>query len=201
MRTRTRQAGISLTEVMIGITVAAVLLGVGVPAMTGWLQNAQIRTASETLLGGLQIARAEAIRRNATVRFNLVDTLTATCALSASGTNWIVSIEDPTGKCNVAPSETTAPRTLQFKDGNEGSPRVAVSATGGTVVTFNALGRPSTLTANMTAIDLSNPTYSACQHAGTPGDARCLRILITTAGTARLCDPKVADATDPRKCP
>ena len=186
-----------MIEVMITITVAAVLLAVGVPMMMAWLQNAQIRTMSETMLSGLNLARAEAIRRNGAVRFQLVNTLTSSCAIATSGTNWIVSLADPAGKCDIAPSETVAPQTLQAKAGTEGSQNVTVTADAG-VITFNALGRPSTLSASLTTIDLKNPTFSACQDAS--GSARCLRITVNTSGTIRLCDPKVTDATDPRKC-
>jgi type IV fimbrial biogenesis protein FimT len=197
---RRRPAGMSLVEVMIGLAIMAILLGLGVPSMSTWLMNAQVRTMSETLLQGLNLARAEAVRRNGLVRFQLVSGLTSSCAVSTSGVDWVVSLADPASKCDIAPSETVAPQTLQKKAGSEGSPKAAVTATTAGVITFNALGRPSSVTANMTQIDITNPTFSACQHASPAGQTRCMRILITTGGTVKLCDPNVSVATDPRIC-
>lgn len=195
-----RNRGMSLIEVMIGVAIMAILLGIGIPSMSTWLMNAQVRTMSETLLAGLNLARAEAVRRNGLVRFQLVSSLAGTCAVSTTGVDWVVGLVAPTNACDIAPSDTVAPQTIQKKAGSEGSPKAAVTATSTGVITFNALGRPSSITTNMTQIDISNPTFSACQHATPAGSTRCMRILISTGGTVKLCDPNVTDVTDPRIC-
>ena len=92
-----RACGFTLIELVIVMAVMALLFFVGLPGMTTWIQNMQIRTSAEGLQAGLQLARAEALRRNTPVRFQLVDTLTSACVLSSAGTSWIVSINDPTG--------------------------------------------------------------------------------------------------------
>ena len=89
-----------MIEIMIGITIFAMLILVGLPSFTQWMQSAQIRTMTETMLAGVQLARAEAVRRNSLVRFQMVSTMDATCALSTSGTNWIVSL-DEIGRAHV----------------------------------------------------------------------------------------------------
>lgn len=196
---RAFQRGVTLIELMIGITIVALLLFLGIPSMFEWLANSQIRTAAESTLNGLQIARAEAVRRNTTVRFSLTSTLTSACTVSGTGGNWVVSINDPAGKCDIAPSETTDPMVIQVRSAAE-TPNVSVTATGGSSLSFNGLGRP-TGTNPITQIDFSNPTAGgACQHDATPGPMRCLRILITAGGRIKMCDPKVADPTDPRIC-
>lgn len=198
-----RQRGVSLIEMMIGITIAALLMMIGLPNMAIWLNNSQIRTAGETLLAGLTLARVEAVKRNTTVRFQLVSDLTSGCTLSTSGTSWIVSVGDPSGDCDAAPSETVAPQIIQVKSGSEGTTRVSVAATGAATVHFNGLGRVTSPSgaANMTRILISNPTGGVCQHVdATNGTMRCLRIDISTGGEVKMCDPAVTDATDPRKC-
>jgi hypothetical protein len=30
---------------------------------------------------------------------------------------------------------------------------------------------------------------------------RCMRVVVSTGGQVRMCDPQVLDATDPRVCP
>ena len=51
----------------------------------------------------------------------------------------------------------------------------------------------------MTQLSISNPTGGTCEHVD-GGNMRCLRIDISLGGEARMCDPAVTDATDPRKC-
>jgi type IV fimbrial biogenesis protein FimT len=171
--------------------------------MVTWLNNSQIRTAGETLLAGLTLARVEAVKRNTTVRFQLVSDLTSGCALTTSGTSWVVSLEDPSGSCDDAPSESTSPKIIQAKSGSEGTTHVAVAASGAATVHFNGLGRVTSPSgaANMTQILISNPGGGVCQHIdATNGTMRCLRIDISTGGEVKMCDPAVIDATDPRKC-
>lgn len=196
MLIRRHNAGFSLIELMIGLVVVGIVLMVGLPSLTVWMQNTQIRNAAETINAGLTTARAEALRRNANVRFQLVDNLTAGCALNSQGTSWVVSTNNPAGGCNATPSNDGP--ILQKKDGAEGSPNVTVASFGGTdTVVFNGLGRILTVTP-ITRIDVENPTGGTCVASG--GQMRCLRLTITTGGQIRMCDPAVADNTDPRAC-
>ena len=195
-----RPYGFTLIELLITLAVFALLLMIGLPSMTTWLQNQQIRTSAEGLQAGLQLARAEALRRNAPVRFQLVDTLTAACALFDRGTNWIVSINDPTGLCDVPESDAAAPLTIQKRSGAEGTPNAVVRGWSGpaaaTTVTFNGLGRVTGAGA-ITQIDVTNASGRLCQPAGA---MRCLRLNISSGGQVRMCDPAVTDNTDPRFC-
>jgi type IV fimbrial biogenesis protein FimT len=191
-----KRMGFTLIEVAITLVVLALVLMLGLPNLNTWVQNMQIRAAAESIHGGLQLARAEALRRNAAVRFQLVDTVGSDCALAAGGTNWIVSLADPTDACDVDPSETAAPFIMQKRSGAEGSPNAAVTATGGSTVAFNGLGRVTG--AAITQIDITNPGGGACQTAA--GPMRCLRITVANGGQVRMCDPAVTDNTDPRFC-
>jgi type IV fimbrial biogenesis protein FimT len=194
-------AGFSLIELMIGLVVLGIVLMIGLPSLATWMQNTQVRTSAEAIVSGLQLARAEALRRNRTVQFSLVDSLSASCTVSTSGTNWVVSLVDPAGACDAAPSETTAPQIVQKRSGQEGSPNVALAASGGSSVLFNGLGRLSTATgvpAAFTQITVSNPGGGACQSAA--GPIRCLSVTISSSGAVRMCDPAVTSAADPRYC-
>jgi type IV fimbrial biogenesis protein FimT len=186
------QRGVTLIEVMITLAIIGLLMLLGLPAFSTFLQNTQIRNAAETTLSGVTLARAEALRRNATVRFQLVSNLTSGCALSATSLNWVVSLADPSGACDAAPS------IVQKKSAREGTANVSVATTGGTTLVFNGLGR--VVGAGITQFDFSNAS-GACEHVDvTNGTMRCLRILVSTGGQAKLCDPKVTDVTDPRRC-
>ena len=193
-----KECGLTMIELIIGIAIMALVLALGMPSISQWLNNSQIRTAAEGVLAGLQLARGEAVRRNTNVRFQLVSTLTSACTVSTSGTHWIVSLADPAGKCNIAPSDTTAPQTIQIRDGTE-TPKAVLAVTGAALVTFTGSGRPSGST-YMTQVDITNPTGGVCEHVTAGSPMRCLRIIITSGGRIKMCDPKVSDTTDPRYC-
>jgi type IV fimbrial biogenesis protein FimT len=192
-----RPYGFTLIELVIVIAVIALLFFVGMPGMTTWIQNMQIRTSAEGLQAGLQLARAEALRRNTPVRFQLVDTFTSACVLSSTGTSWIVSITDPTGLCDVPESDTIVPLAIQKRSGAEATPNAVVTAAGGAnVVTFTGLGRVSGVLP-ISQIAVTNTSGGPCQPAGR---MRCLQLNISSGGQVRMCDPAVTDATDPRFC-
>lgn len=203
LRARRAQSGMTIIELMIGLTIMALLIMIGLPNMTIWLNNSQIRTAGETMLAGLTLARTEAVRRNQIVRFQMVSDLTAGCAISTGGTSWVVSLDDPTAACDSAPSDAAAPRIIQTRSGSEGTSRTVTAATPAGTVFFNGLGRITSPggAANISRIDISNPVGGACENPdGSGGPMRCLRINISIGGEAKMCDPAVSDATDPRIC-
>lgn len=189
--------GFTLTELMVAVAVLGVMASVAMPNFKLWLENGRIRTAAESALAGLQLARAEAVRRNASVRFSLVSDLTSACATSASGKSWVVSRDSPATKCDVAPSDTTSPRTVQARGSEEGTASVTVagktgSGAGASVVTFSGLGRPNDASP-LARIDFDSVNLAAAE-------SKDLRILIESGGQVRLCDPAITSTTDPRRC-
>lgn len=196
------QRGVTLIELMIGIAIVSILMTLAIPAFNTFMRNTKIKNAAETTLQGLNLARAEAVRRNASIRFQFVSDLTGGCALSSSSLAWVVSVSDPTGACDSAPGGGTGPQIVQAKSATEGTENVTVATTGGSSVTFNGLGRISG--AAITQIDFANPSGGACVHVDAiNGTMRCMRILVSTGGSLKICDPKVPLYTpqqDPREC-
>lgn len=191
------QQGMSLIELMVAITILAIVTVLALPSYGVWINNTKIRTTAESILAGLQLARNEAVRRNAIVRFQFVDNFTNTCALSSTAGSWIVSLDDPAGKCDIAPSDTAAPRIVQSKPAAEGAAGVTTAATdsttaASTTVAFNGLGRVTSST-QIARIDLDSSVLAA-------SDSRDLRIMVTPGGQIRMCDPNVSSASDPRHC-
>ncbi len=182
-RPRATERGATLIEIAVGLAIVAVLAALGLPSVADWIENTQIRTAAESVQNGLQLARGEAVRRNTNVQFVL------TAPGTTGGTGWTVTIAS-TGE------------VVQSKAAGEGSRKVVVTPTpgGATTITFNGLGRTPTAPPNkadgsafLTQVDLDVPTLAADQSVE-------LRILISTGGQIRLCDPNATSATDPRKC-
>lgn len=200
---KSAQAGVSLIELMIGLAIVAFLLFLGVPEFSNFLQNTQIRNAAETTLAGITLARAEAVRRNASVRFQLVSDLTSGCVVSTSALNdstalsWVVSLDSPVGACDVDPGDA-APRIVQKKSAREGSANVRVTTDLAPTVTFNGLGRMTGT--GVRRLDFKSAS-GICVHVDdVNGTMRCLAIMVTTGGAVKMCDPKVGDTTDPRHC-
>lgn len=202
-RARSAQRGFTLIEMMIALAIVALVLFVAVPMFTIFLQNQQIKNAAQTVMTGLSSARAEAIRRNQAVRFQFVSNLTAACALSTTSLAWVVSLSNPAGNCEAEPGDMgSAAQIIEKRSATEGTRNVTIATTGGmTTATFTGLGRLSG--AGITQIDFSNST-GTCEHLSASGKMRCMRVLITPGGEARMCDPKVAvpvpPAIEPRAC-
>jgi len=193
------QLGVTLVEVMLAVAIGSILMMVALPAFTTFLQNARIKNAAETTLQGINLARAEAVRRNALVRFQFVSDLTSGCALSTTSLAWVVSVSDPTAACDATPGAATAPQIVQVKSAAEGTENVTMTTTGGSTLVFNGLGRATS--AGITQIVFRNPTGGACVHEdSTNGKMRCMQLNVSTSGAPRICDPKVTDTTDPRSC-
>lgn len=209
-----RHSGFSLIELMIGITIVGILFIMGIPSFKSWIQNTQIRTATEAIQNGIEVARAEAVRRNTLVRFQLTSSVDNSCAITTASGNWVVSLDDPSGSCASAKlneafpindaANNPAPRIIQIRQGGEGSANTVIASQEMTSagvaaaspvyngsITFNGMGRVSA--ASVTAgdniqIDITNPVIGgACVSAG--GPMRCLRIAISSGGLIRSCNP------------
>lgn len=190
--------GMTLIEIMIGLAILALLLGMGLPAFSAFLANSKVRNAAEALQTGLSLARSEAMRRNANVEFLLtndeVDLGTfAGAAPAANGIHWLVRLVDPA---------TGVPTFVEGKSGYEGSGQSAGATAVQTMasspsIVFRGLGG-TTLGAAAT-FDLSNPQAGACNTIATPSPIRCLRVQVSVSGQVRMCDPATA-APDTRAC-
>lgn len=191
LKARAPQRGFNLIEVMITLTVLAVLITLGAPGFAEWIQAQRLRTSAEAITNGMQVARGEAIRQNLAVSLGLEPPTTA----------WTVC------PATVSPCDSTTPAGsfIQTKSAQEGSGSTNLSATpaGAIRVTFSALGNvidnPDG-TPRLTQVDVTPPDPSECSAAG--GSKRCLRVVISPAGSIRMCDPTpTIVAPDPRVCP
>ncbi len=74
----------TVVELAVVMAVAAVLYSQAVPMFSNWIGNAQTRTAAESILNGLQLARVEAMRRNRMVQFVVTDGATSSWLVGCS---------------------------------------------------------------------------------------------------------------------
>jgi type IV fimbrial biogenesis protein FimT len=62
-----RAAGFSIVELMVTVTVAAVLLGLAIPSFRDLIRNNHVVETTNQLVGDLNLARSEAVRRGTLV--------------------------------------------------------------------------------------------------------------------------------------
>jgi type IV fimbrial biogenesis protein FimT len=63
--------GFTLIELMLALSILALLMLLGFPSFTTFLRNSEIRSMGESLLSGLRMARSDAITMNRSVLFTL----------------------------------------------------------------------------------------------------------------------------------
>lgn len=188
--------GMSLIELMIAITIFALLVILGTPMYTTWISNTKIRNAAESIQNGLRVARNEAIKRAEPVRFEINH---------ASAPSWTVCVP-----VAATPSSCAGGENLQVHDANDATTAVRIGGTTNSVtaastatdvsstsalnggITFSSLGRAITTTAPLPLlrIDASSSVSGA----------RRLAIPISPGGSVRMCDPQLSQVTSPQGC-
>lgn len=211
---RKSQNGVTLIELMIGLAIFAILLAFAVPNFSNFMQNSRIRNAAEAIQSGLNLARAEAVRRNTNINFVL-----------GAGSGWTVECQtavadvdgDNVPDCPGRAPTATTPIFIQTRAAAEGSTNAVVgaseviSSTGvaaavpifTSTLTFTSLGgvlNSALPVGNSAVFDITNPTGGNCASAN--GPMRCLRVVVTSGGQVRMCDPQltISRPTDPQAC-
>lgn len=125
--TRFGSGGFTLIELMITLALLAVVLSFGVPNMTQLIRSNQVINQTNSVLGGIQLARAEAVKRGVGMAV-CGSSDQATCD-GQWGQGWLV-YEDSGG--STSPTATTIVRVA---DGS-----AEVDNTSGGVVRFDHQG-------------------------------------------------------------
>ncbi|MDO8892662.1 MAG: GspH/FimT family pseudopilin [Sulfurimicrobium sp.] len=173
-----KEKGFTLIELMITIAILGLTLALAMPAYTVWIQNTRIRSAAESFVNGLQLARNEGVRRNSTVEF-----------VVGTGSAWTVKCTAVTPGC----PDTNAIQNRTIGEGSSSS--VTVTPNNGGTIRFDSFGRmifPVPGAGSTVRFDIDNTLLTAA-------DSRDLRITIDTGGNIRMCDPNVV-APDTRHC-
>lgn len=193
------QRGFSLLELMIAIAIASLLMMLGAPSFVLWIQNSQTRTAAEAIQNGLQLARAEAVKRNGRVQIELCGLPNSSWQIEAI-TN-TAAVEAQSLACPAAVPAAGEVR-IQERSAQEGSSNAVVSVTrsdgstltaGLAMLTFNGMGQVTTNSdpsagVAITRVDVTNPR----------GD-RPLSITINAGGSIHMCNPNLP-SSDPQGC-
>ena len=184
----TRPRGFTLVELAITLAIAGILLGVAVPNMRTFIQNARLVTYTNDLIGDLNFAKSEAAKRSARVVIcKSADPRAATPTCTTAGT-WatgrILFVDAGVGTppvYNNSFSTADGDLLLRLRDPLETEGNTLTATQTPTVaavnfVTFTKLGN--------TTIDLGQQAaFSICDERGS---AVGRRVLVGTNGRANL---------------
>jgi type IV fimbrial biogenesis protein FimT len=196
------QRGFTLIELMVTLSVAALLLLAVVPSFSYWIANAKVRSVAEEIQNGLRQAQAEAIRRNRQTVFALTNAKPALAASPvANGKNWYVQALVLTGSAESSGD-------TDFVQGSNYGTQAGVAITGPALVCFGSLGAQLTLTSTATGLGTScssaSTSYTLVSSSAVSGNNsyRTLKVLLTPGGQVRMCDPtRTLSSSVPDGCP
>ncbi|MBV8034331.1 Tfp pilus assembly protein FimT/FimU [Roseateles sp.] len=191
-----RGSGFSLIELMVAVSVLAILTAVAMPSFVTWIRNARVRTVADALQSGLRVAQGEAQRRAHTVVFFLTNSKTCDLAatVAATGGYWQVrTVPNAVLTNDVAEAVQCGVLT----DVSTGINLTSAA----TALCFGGDGRQTTMT-NPTGIGANcaaaAATYDIAPQASST-ENRPLRVTVSLAGSVRMCDPGKA-STAPDGC-
>ena len=206
-RCRRRQAGVTLIELLVTITIFGIMLAVGIPNASRWLLANRARGASEFYADGFSLARRQALSHNAFSRISL------TPNVNTGQMDWQVDICFPTpdAQCTAAQgawSTTDAPSAGDpeglagwksvFRAADALPPAEILQPTtqppGTSQVYYTPLGWVDPQFANRLASLRLDPSTAFAD------EVQPVALVVTLAGMATKCNPTLPD-TDNRGCP
>ena len=151
------QRGVTLVELLVSLTVLAILLYIATPSFSNAGLPSQLRAVANDVVAATQIARSEAIKRNTTVTL-CVSSDGQTCGTGNWRQGWIVVVGG-----TVLHSEPAAPTGYRV-----------TPAAGSTALTFDSSG-----------LGASPDSFTVCRQTPTVGSQERV-VAITATGHASV---------------
>jgi len=208
---KSNSRGFTLVELMVVITIIAILVLLGAPEFRIWQANSQIRGVAEAFQNDLRAAQAEAVKRNRRVALVLTNAGVSdntNFAAANPARNWAVITLPLTGSAEAS-------SFISSHIQNAGSNTLVTGGVG--LICFNSVGRltGSAEIARAGNVQCANPAVSYdfdISRSDLDSDQlRPLRLQVRLGGQIRLCDPSrsiddapdgcVAEAADPAPAP
>lgn len=167
-----KHVGFTLIELMVTLTIAAILLSVAAPSFVTMIKNNRITTTTNDLLADLALARSEAAKRGQSASICISD------GTSCTGTNWLAG--------RIVFSDAG---TVGTKDGNDQILRVTEAIGNNTTITSSGFSTTGYIRYNAMGQLGTNGSFKICDdRTGNFGRS----ISITTTGrpylqTAQSC--------------
>jgi type IV fimbrial biogenesis protein FimT len=180
--TRSRIRGFTLTELMITLTVLVILVAIAIPSFNRLILSNRLTTTANDVVGAINSARMEAVKRNAATQFcgsttalNTTDTLGTACGTQTGAVYLLLNGTSPASATTV----------LAPVSGLTGS--IQVSSVGAAALRFNGSGlaqAPSATTLFAgTVADVCTSAMSVNNHVAIKMTAGSILQTSTSSGT------------------
>ena len=124
-----KQHGFTLIELMVTISIAAILLTVGAPSFSTMMQNNRIATHTNTFISSMHLARSEAVKRS--MRVTMCPTTNGTSCANSNDwtTGWLVFTDNSGTIGTFDPADVLLRAQEAFKDDTTLTSNVAADTT------------------------------------------------------------------------
>lgn len=195
-----RAAGFTILEVIVTVSIFAILVALGVPALRSWIANTKVRAVADALQNGIRLSQAESLRRSRQVVFSLTNsttpqTLPFTAIANGNYWNsWTIPV-----MTDGSETATFVGSGMLFSNGS------TVQITGPSQICFNSLGRlvvngtPGVGGGTCTLPTNSPPVFTYL--VSLAGADHSMQVELTLGGQTHMCDPtQTLSATNPYGC-
>ena len=180
-----RSHGFTLIELMVTLTIAAILMFLAVPSFVSYQKNTQLTSAANSLLAANNAARGEALKRGMSV------IVVPTGNGSDWKTGWVVVVDKNTPRTYTATEANTVFTQAKVSSG------ISITGTGiasgsEPYILFDASGYSKTKTGGFGALSIS---FGREGVAAADGYRQTREIKIASTGRVRICTPESATDT------
>ena len=174
------ERGFTLIELMVTITVLAILTTVALPSFNSALISYRLTTISNTFVASAQLARSEAIKRNS--RVTMCKSADGTTCTTTGGwqQGWILFLDADNNAAKAVTEELIRTQNAL--------PTNFVTTTGDNYISFNSSGGSELTTGAFQAT-----TVTLCNSSGVTNSARLM--VLNSAGRLRVQKTTVATCT------
>jgi type IV fimbrial biogenesis protein FimT len=203
---RVQASGFTLIEMVVTLTIFAILVALTVPSMRTWMANSQVRSVADALQNGVRLAQAESLRRSRQVVFALTNDSapqSGTFTAAANGSYWAIMVVP----AMADGPEATTPSSRFVQSGVLSN---IVQVTGPVAICFNSVGRlvanaaPSVNGAACTVPTVpprAGAPPAALYNINVQGAAHPLQVQVSLGGQVHMCDPsQTLSPTNPYGC-
>ena len=168
-----KQSGTTLLELMVVLSIAGILLAIGIPAFSYLAHSSRLSSATNEMVSSLHLTRSEAIKRSSRVVMCTSATGTSCAASGGWHQGWLV-FHDANNNAALDAGETVIMARQALPAG--------FSLTGNKWISKYISYTPSGAT-RMTSGVLQVGTLTLCNESGAPGAAR--QVIISSTGRPR----------------
>jgi type IV fimbrial biogenesis protein FimT len=130
MSFKSKQQGLNLIELMTVLTIAAIVLGAGIPALTSTIDRYNVKAEATKIVGSINFARSQAVNKQQTV------TLAANSGGDDWSEGWTIYVDDSgEGDAAIAAADTL------LKNISPSSSSLSAISTASPYLSFNLDGR------------------------------------------------------------